>query len=283
MCDSRLEHFFERSDLGVTATETTAAGVVSVVQRDPEGDRVSEETRLDGPIMGSDRISWWEKTGVRHARVSSAVRLQDVMPTKRARKASKYRGQLNFQGHYWFEGANALVWHESMTEYAWLMMFDHLREIRAVSPQPFVLAFADGTTHVPDYMMRNAFGDTTVMDVHPEELTTDRDREVFSATQRVCDQLGWEFVLRGAMPDVTAWNLEMIARYRHPMFQPTSDVRHLILETVARTPRMGDIRRGLETDKPGEHIAALMHLMWQRHIVIDLHSPFTDAAHVAVA
>ncbi|WP_241794536.1 TnsA-like heteromeric transposase endonuclease subunit [Microbacterium sp. C5A9] len=223
-----------------------------------------------------DRISWRDAKGVHTTRVSNEHRLNELMPEGRARIAPKYKGQLNYQGHYWFEGVRGMVWHESMAEYSWLMMFDHMRAVRAVSAQPFVLGFADGTTHVPDYLMRTADGSRIVLDVHLQSMTSERDRQAFASTQRVCNELGWEYVLVDQLPDVTAWNLEMVSRYRHPMFKPSSDVRARILRSACNAPRYGALRRALETDKPGEHVPALMHLMWHRELLIDLDAVFTD-------
>ena len=230
-----------------------------------------------------DRISWTDRKGVHTARVSNAGRLNEVMPTKRARKTPKYKGQVSFQGHYWFTGVGAMVWHESMAEYSWLMMFDYMRSIRAISSQPFVIGFADGTSHVPDYLMRDSFGHSAVVDVHPEALTTERDIQAFSATRRVCDRLGWEYIVVDQMPDVTAWNLEMISRYRHPMFDPDTATREQILRLASSSGRFGELRQKLVTDKPGELVPALMHLLWSRDLLVNLEQPFTEHSTIVIA
>lgn len=244
---------------------------------------MNQMTRPDGLRGETNRISWTDRKGVHTTRVSNAHRLNEVMPTKRARRAPKYKGQLSFQGHYWFTGAGAMVWHESMAEYSWLMMFDYMRSIQEISAQPFVIGFADGTSHIPDYLMRDSFGHSTVVDVHPDALTSERDLEVFAATRHVCDSLGWEYVVVDQMPDVTAWNLEMISRYRHPMFEPDTRTRRRILRLASSIPRFGDLRQKLVTDKPGELVPALMHLFWSRDLLVNLEPPFTDDTTIVVA
>lgn len=231
----------------------------------------------------ASRISWWDKNGLQTARANNVQRLNDATPSKRAREAPKYKGQLSFQGRYWFEALGKLVWHESMAEYSWLMMLDHERPVQAVREQPFIIAFEDGTTHIPDYLAMANHGARSLHDIHPEGLMTARDVRVFAATQRMCDVLGWGYEVRDQMPDITFWNLEMLARYRHPMFAPTSSVKQRILRTATRTPLFGDLRRALATDKPGELLPALTHLMWRRELHIDLERPFTDHSVVTVA
>ncbi|MFK0402000.1 TnsA-like heteromeric transposase endonuclease subunit [Microbacterium sp. NPDC090225] len=238
-------------------------------------------SKLKGSIArggdGVERIAWYgAKERPQHTRVSNVQRLYEMAPTRRARKAPKYTGQLSYQGHYWFAGVQQLIWHESMLEHTGLMLIDHLREVRSVTAQPFLIQFADGTTHVPDYLVLGRDGTRSIFDMHLRALTSEADERAFAATERVCDSLGWEHIVMDQLADVTAWNLEMLARYRHPMFEPDVDVQDKILALARETRRFGDLRRALATDKPGELIPAITHLMWRRELVFDIEKPFTD-------
>lgn len=226
---------------------------------------------------GEVRVAWFDASKrAHHARASNAARMNQMAPGRRARKAPKYKGQLSYQGHYWFAGIERLVWHESMAEYAGLMLIDHMRSVRSVVAQPFVVRFADGTTHIPDYLVDNADRTRTVVDVHLRSLTSEEDEKKFAATQNLCDALGWEYLLLDRLLDVPAWNLETMARYRHPMFEPGADVRDRILASADATPEFGRLRRSLETGKVGELVPSIMHLMWRRELIFDIEKPFTD-------
>lgn len=235
-------------------------------------------------VGGETRVAWFDASKrTHHTRASNASRMNQMAPGRRARKAPKYKGQLSYQGHYWFAGVESLVWHESMAEYTGLMLLDHMRSVRKVVAQPFVVRFVDGSTHIPDYLVDNVNGMRTVVDVHLRTLTSEEDEKKFAATKELCDALGWEYLLMDRLPDIPAWNLEMMARYRHPMFTPDADVRDRVLEAVDATHEYGRLRRSLETGKVGELVPAVMHMLWRRELIFDIELPFTDATRINLA
>lgn len=244
-------------------------------------------TRTEHPLAAPrgqvDRVAWYvEKRRTKHSLTTNVARMNELAPKERAREAPKYKGQLSYQGHYWFAGVEHLVWHESMAEYASLMLLDHLRSVHSVVAQPFLIRFADGTTHIPDYLLDDTDGQRILVDVHMTALTSEADERKFASTRRICNELGWEYILMDQLPDVVAWNLEMISRYRHPMFEPDDSIRHHIFAAVDEASTFGGVRRKLQTAKPGEHIPALMRLMWNRELIFDAERPFTDNTLISI-
>jgi hypothetical protein len=207
--------------------------------------------------------------------VSDPRDLNQIVPGRPVRHPSKWPGQENFHGYYWFAGTHAHVWHESLTEYAALMLIDHERDVVSVVAQPFSISFGIGVPHVPDYFMVEMTEHRVLVDVHPEDLTTETDAVKFALTRGMCAALGWEYILIGQLSKVTIWNLEMMARYRHPMFQPSTEVADLVLRLLGQRSRFGDLLRALQEDPARDLLPALYHLMWARRITFDLAAPFT--------
>ena len=240
--------------------------------------------QVEVPVSAVDRFAWFGSGGrPQHCRASNVSHLFASFPNRPVRKAFKYRGQLNFHGHYWFEKVQRHVWHESMAEYAVLMLLDHMLDVQAVAEQPFRIAFRDGLSHVPDYLLELPSGQWVVVDVHMDEFMTEADQERLDETQRVCDELGWQYLRFGSLAQVKIWNLEMLARYRHRMFEPSAQLRAEILRAVRRHRTFGQLRLALATNKPGERIPAITHLMWTRVILFDLDAPFDDSSVIHAA
>jgi hypothetical protein len=229
------------------------------------------------PADGYDRMEWLDADGVTHAlRANDAVNAERVQPGARTRRPGKHQGQTSYQGHYWCAGSRQLVFHESMTEFAGAMLIDHLHDVVSLAAQPMLLTFEDGTPHYPDYLAVEADGTRRLIDVHPEATTTEADRHKFELTARLCERLGWKYTLIEELSEVVRWNLEMMARYHHPRFAPTEKVRARIRSLAADRPTFGALCLALETECPGEHIPALMHMMWRRELAFDLHLPVTE-------
>lgn len=240
--------------------------------------------RIEVPASTADRFAWYGEGGrPQHCRASNVGSLFASFPNRPVRKAFKYRDQMNFHGHYWFEDVQRHVWHESMAEYAVLMLLDHMLTVQAIAEQPFRVAFRSGLTHVPDYLLELTSGHWVVVDVHMDELMTGPDQERLDETQRVCDELGWKYLRFGSLAPIKVWNLEMLARYRHRRFEPSAQLAAKILRTARDHPTFGELRLALATDRPGELIPAVTHLMWRRAILLDLDAPFDDSTAIQVA
>lgn len=244
-----------------------------------------QEVAANAGTADVDRFAWLDASErVHRARVVEREKLRDARPDMPVRKPPKYDGQLNYHGHYWHAGAGTLIWHESMAEYAMLMLLDHQRTIRHVWPQPFVITFGGGVKqHVPDYLIEDDQGRRALLNMHAEALMTEANEFSFARTGEACAELGWEHLLYSELPDLVVWNLEMVARYRHPRYAPDSGHRQWVLAQVAANPRYGELRQALKTARPGEHIPALRHLMWSRAVTFSLTTPFSDNSVLEVA
>ena len=70
--------------------------------------------------------------------------------------------------------------------------------------------------HAPDFFARRADGTGMVIDVRPDDRIKDRDAAVFTATARICGEVGWDYQRVGELAPVAAANLRWLAGYRHP-------------------------------------------------------------------
>ncbi|WP_191966702.1 TnsA-like heteromeric transposase endonuclease subunit [Microbacterium testaceum] len=233
---------------------------------------------------GWDRIEWLDAAEKKHAiRADTPAAALEVAPGSRTRNPGKWVGQATYQGHYWCAGAGHLVFHESMAEYASIMLIDHLYDIVKVAAQPMLMTFANGRFAYPDYFVEEADGRRHLVDIHPKFITKPGDAERFALTAELCEKLGWRYTFIDQLSDVVRLNVELIGRYRHPRYAPDQELRRHIRAAARRAPEMGPLRHALATDKSGELMPALYHLMWRREVLFDLTVPVTDRTLVRVA
>ncbi|MGV2900119.1 TnsA-like heteromeric transposase endonuclease subunit [Microbacterium sp. AGC62] len=231
-----------------------------------------------------DRIEWKDAKGRVHAvRALNRTSVEKVTPVDPARPLMKWDGQRASQGYYWCAGSQSMVRHESMSEFTALMLLDHELDIIEAVAQPMLLTFPNGLFHTPDFLIRTAFGEAILVDVHDSARTSETDALKFELTRLLCERVGWRFELFDMFTDITRWSLEMMCRYHHPRYEPDASTRSRILSLATKHKTFGALRNSLRTDKPGEYLPAVFHLMWQRAIRFDIHAPFTDNTRLHVA
>lgn len=236
------------------------------------------------PGDGQDRIEWLDANKrLFRVRPLGPDHVRDIRPGRLARIPPRFKGQTNYHGRYFFASLGVHVEHESMNEFTGLMLVDHLHVVTAVAAQPMLLTFANGRNHVPDFLATLSDGRRLLIDVHESRSTTEADAELFELTREMCARVGWDYEVVDRLDDVFRWNLEWMNRYHHPRYAPAPDVRQRILSLAGRARTFGELRKALATDRPGEHIPALAHLMWQREVLFDLHAPLEDTSRVWTA
>ena len=186
------------------------------------------------------------------------------------RSFPSYRGQRNFPGFYYAACMGSLVGFESWLERDEAMAMDFDPGIEAFAPQPFRLAWVDGSgdrSHVPDFFARRADGTGIVVDCRPPNRIQQRDRELFDATARVCAAVGWEFRLVGGHDPIWLANVRWLAGYRHVRYQVEPSSSRL-LEVFAEPMALAD-GAALVGD-PVAVFPVLYHLLWTHRLRADL-------------
>lgn len=81
--------------------------------------------------------------------------------------------------------------------------------IVGIASQPFRLDFElDGTpsSRVPDDFVSVSDGSCRVIDVRPDDHINEHDRDVFAATAKISQPVGWGYQRVGALPRILAAN-----------------------------------------------------------------------------
>ncbi|MBT2546763.1 TnsA-like heteromeric transposase endonuclease subunit [Arthrobacter sp. ISL-65] len=238
----------------------------------------SRRPRLDKlPIsLAVEALSWVDSGGkIRTAAADSRASALGLEKARAARESANYPGRPNHPGYYWCAGTGALVRYESWTEYLALMWLDHMYAIRAISSQPMCLHFLDGSHHFPDFFAVYESGSQLLIDVHPEEETTEDDMETFRKTEFLCDRIGWDYLLFTGLSKTLSNNLEWIAAYRHGRYLPPPEVT-LNLQAFLQEPHsLRDTGLWVGSGDASAMIHSLYSLMWHRFVLFDQEQPLT--------
>ena len=195
------------------------------------------------------------------------VPFETVLPV---RKFGSHRGQRSFKGLWWSATIADHVGFESWLERDHVMAMDFDAAVVGFSSQPFRIYWEHSgkvRTHAPDFFARLRDGTGVVIDVRADDRIEPDDAEVFAATARICESVGWEFRRVGEMDRVLASNMRWLAGYRHPR--------------CLHAGRATDLQRAFQHPAPlldgarlvGDPIAVLptlFHLMWTQVLEGDL-------------
>jgi hypothetical protein len=207
------------------------------------------------------------------------VRFEQAVPV---RAFGSFQGQCSFQGSWWFATTGEHVGFESWVERDVVMMLDFDPDVVAVSSQPFWLSWNDGNRHrrhVPDYFARLSNGSAVVIDVRQDERIGADDAEVFAATERACDAVGWRYRRVGVVDDVLAANVRWLSGYRHRRCLHDGHAARLRDLLTTPMPLAGAV------DVVGDWVSVsptLFHLLWSGVVRADLRAaPLTPATVVS--
>uniref|UniRef100_UPI0038998803 TnsA-like heteromeric transposase endonuclease subunit n=1 Tax=Streptomyces spongiae TaxID=565072 RepID=UPI0038998803 len=221
------------------------------------------------PVLSAFDLDFFD--GLQRRRVTLgagwSVRFEDVPPVRGFRWN---KGDRSFPGWYYAATTDSHVGYESWLERDRLILLDFDPDVVGIASQPFWLHWLEGgrRRHAPDYFVRLADGRARVVDVRAEEQVDERTAEAFTATERACAAVGWDFRHVGVPDPVFMANLRWLARYRHGRCARVAEVSECLVE-VFRQPRA--LRAGAEA--AGDVLLvlpALFHLLWTGALRADL-------------
>lgn len=199
------------------------------------------------------------------------------------RRFSSYRGQRHFTGWYWAATTRSLVGFESWLERDRAMLLDADRRVVGLSSQPFRLTWQEGRrriSHTPDYFARLEDGSGLVVDVRPAHRVEPKDAEKFSATEAMCQAVGWSYQLVHEPDPVAMSNVRWLAGYRHPRYRET-DVSRRLLDAFTEPAALA-ATAGLVGD-PVAVLPTLYHLVWCGDLRVELSTPLGDGSMISRA
>jgi hypothetical protein len=169
---------------------------------------------------------------------------------------------------------------ESLEEARVLLALDFAGGVVDVVSQPLRLQFATASgvreEHVPDFLAVTRAG-SWLVDVRPERLIKDEDRQAFAAAAEAALACGWAYVVVGRWREHVVPAVDVISSQRRPLRDPLG-LQPGLLAAAAGGLTFGE----LAVSGPYEPVvrAQLLHLLWRRRLGVDLSRPLGDGSTV---
>ena len=214
------------------------------------------------------------------------------------RESANFRQRRNRIGYLWMSKLGQLRAFESLLEQSILLDLDRDPSVRRVWSQPFRVDGLDpnrGGRYVrptPDLLIEDHHEKLQVVEVKPKRRVDYPDESDYAGNlegfekavrrwQRLGDSLKYQseqlgqidisVAVRSELPEARRKNLEYLALYRRPL--PKNDS---LAETVLDAAAHGPVEVIDLAEEAGGFVAAMpvvMHLVWHRHLHIDLDEP----------
>jgi hypothetical protein len=191
-----------------------------------------------------------------------------------------HKGQTHYSGTYWSSTNRDHVIYESRLELARLLLADFDESVQRILAQPFLLkAHVAGSLrkHIPDYLLlTNAV--PLVVDVKPQSrLGKPLDVVTFAWTRELVESRGWRYEVWSEPPQAELENVRFLAGYRRDWLFD-QDVLAELRAADLDGATLGQAFRSLPRNPEPLVRSAILHLLWQHHLVIDLTRPLSTAS-----
>ncbi|MEV6080705.1 TnsA-like heteromeric transposase endonuclease subunit [Streptomyces sp. NPDC052069] len=171
---------------------------------------------------------------------------------------------------------------ESLEEARLLLALDFAGGLVDVVSQPMRLRFGTADkrrSHTPDFLAVTRSG-VWLIDVRPEPLIKDKDRESFAAAAEVALACGWHYVVAARWRDHVCSSLDAFSSRRRPLSDPLG-LRPALLGAVRPGVTFGELAAAAAYEPLAR--AQLLHLLWHRKLGVDLAQPLADRSPVVAA
>jgi len=169
-----------------------------------------------------------------------------------------------------------------MEEARLLLALDFAADLVDVLSQPLRLRFDAGgrwRTHTPDFLAVTRSG-AWLIDVRPEELIRDADRESFAAAAEVALACGWRYAVAGRWREHVVPALDTLSSQRRRLSDPLG-LRPGLLASARQGLTFGELAASSACEPVAR--AQLLHLIWHRRLGVDLAGPMADRSIVVCA
>ncbi|MEV6145246.1 TnsA-like heteromeric transposase endonuclease subunit [Streptomyces sp. NPDC051992] len=171
---------------------------------------------------------------------------------------------------------------ESLEESRVLLALDFAGDVVDVVSQPLKISFATcgkRRAHTPDYLAVTRRG-VWLIDVRPEPLIKEADRESFAAAAEVAVACGWRYAVAARWREHAFAGLDAMASRRRLRSDPLG-LRPVLLAEAGGGRRFGELAAATGCEPVAR--AQLLHLLWSRHLGVDLAGPLQDCSVVMPA
>lgn len=235
-------------------------------------------TAVDPAGVTPATVTW--SAGVEGALPETALATPDLLRRElymaaAIREPVRYPRQKNIQGRYFFRSSGQHVWHESQLESSVMRWLDMRSDIIAVTSQPFLIDFPDGTSHTPDLLALHADHRQVLYDVKPKKFIPDY-LEQFGRTRALCEHIGFGYEVHHELPRQVDINLHWVSGFKHPGYHPGDEAERRLhdalgLPLTVRAAASALCPRDLPRGRAG-----LLHLAWVGAVTLDLSRTISD-------
>lgn len=235
--------------------------------------------RLRRPDAGEASCDWW------------ALDRPTVLSATPWRTVRHARGQRHHPGWFWSAKAGRLLMYESRLELMQLLELEFDRDVEEIREQPFHLSLPSARgerarRHIPDFFAACRQGQDRLINVKPPGWhLKDKFRRLFEDVERLCAGKGWAYDTWSGGDRNRLLNLQWLAGYRRRDVVPATDDDLVVVAAAART--LGEAT--VEVVEAASHAAgvqhprpALMHLIWNQVVRVDLNQPLQPTSEVSV-
>jgi hypothetical protein len=247
---------------------------------------IPAETGRAGLDLGGDWPDRWTVTWKTSGdQVSCSVRELAQTPMADAdpiRCFSWQRGQRHRPGLQFLVSTGRHHGAESLEEARLLLALDFAGDLVDVVSQPMRLRFGTAgrrRSHTPDFLAVTRAG-VWLIDVRPEPLIKEEDREAFAAAAEVAVSCGWHYVVAGRWRDHVPAAVDALSSQRRPLADPLG-LRPALLASARQGLTFGELAATAACEPLAR--AQLLHLIWHRQLGVDLAEPLADRSPVVVA
>lgn len=172
---------------------------------------------------------------------------------------------------------------ESLAEARLLLALDFAGDLVDVLSQPVRLRYVTGLgarEHVPDFLVFGRSG-RWLVDVRPAARVGRDDLVAFAATAEVALALGWRYAVVGGWRSSVVSTLDALSAQRRPLTDRLG-MEEQLRAALASGPRSFAAIAEATTAAVVAR-AFLLHLLWRRHLGMELSRPLGDATLVRPA
>ncbi|KUN81462.1 hypothetical protein AQJ64_23495 [Streptomyces griseoruber] len=172
---------------------------------------------------------------------------------------------------------------ESHEEERLLLVADFAAGLVEALCQPFRLRFLSGgktIRHIPDFLLVTESG-LFLIDVRPADRIKPEDALKFAAAAETALVAGWQYGVVAGWREYVWTNVDALSAERRPL-PDVLGIQDELRKVVAQGPLpFGELVEHCRIPAIGR--AHAIHLLWHRHLGLDLSGPFGDASLVRLA
>ncbi|MFI1700893.1 TnsA-like heteromeric transposase endonuclease subunit [Streptomyces bobili] len=244
----------------------------------------AEASKLD--LNANWSAQWTTTWKFRQTPLTSTVRDLDKVDLRRSvpvRRFTWRTDQFHRPGLEYLMATDRHHGFESHEEERLLLVADFAAGLVEALCQPFQLRFlSDGKAlrHTPDFLLVTESG-LYLIDVRPADRIKPEDALKFAATAEVALSAGWQYGVVAGWRQHVWTNVDALSAERRPLPDVLATQGQL-REAAAQGPLpFGELAEHCRI--PAIARAHAIHLLWHRHLGVDLSGPFGDASLVRLA